>query len=246
MLLGIICNTKDDDIGRLQAVNHMYLTAVATHMNVQPVLIPANMDDSAPDIELLLDRLDGVLLTGNRSNIHPSHYGVAADAAYEPYDQARDAAALALAKAALERDMPLLAICRGYQELNVACGGSLMTDIHLQDGRLPHLTPDSEDNNVRFAARHEVNFIEGGYFHKLLGTQSAMTNSLHWQAIDQLGDGLLVEAHAPDGIIEAVRHETARFCIGVQWHPEFQYGENIISAKLFADFERAMRDANNV
>ena len=105
MLLGIICNTKDDDIGRLQAVNHMYLTAVATHMNVQPVLIPANMDESAPDIELLLDRLDGVLLTGNRSNIHPSHYGVAADAAYEPYDQARDAAALALAKVALERDI---------------------------------------------------------------------------------------------------------------------------------------------
>lgn len=242
MLLGIICNKKSDDIGDMQAVNHMYLQAVADHMTVQPVLIPAATDDTTQNLDRLLDRIDGLMLTGNRSNLHPSHYGVAPSPAYEPYDEARDATALALIKGGLARDLPMLAVCRGYQELNVACGGTLMTDIHLQDGRLAHLTPDTEDNNLRFAPRHEVQFVEGGYLHNLLGVSSAQTNSLHWQAVDRIGDKLSVEAHAEDGIIEALRHDTASYCVGVQWHPEFQTGENIISAKLFGDFERAMKD----
>ena len=242
MLLGIICNKKSDDIDSLQAVNHMYLNAVATHMAVQPVLIPAEMDEGTPDVALLLQRLDGLLLTGNRTNLHPSNFGIAPSPAYEPYDRGRDAVALALVKGALAIDLPVLAICRGYQELNVACGGSLMTDIHLQDGRLAHLTPDSDYNTKRFAARHDVHFTEDGYFHKLLGVRSAITNSLHWQAVDRVGENLAIEARAEDGIIEALRHTKARYCVGVQWHPEFQFGENIISAPLFADFERAMRD----
>ena len=241
MLLGIICNQKSDHINALQAVNHMYLNAVDTHMNVQPVLVPALPDGGTPDLLALLDRLDGVLMTGNRSNIHPSHYGVAPSPAHEPYEPGRDATALAMIEGALQRDMPILAICRGYQELNVACGGTLMTDIHLTEGRFDHLTPDVDDNEIRFAARHDVHFVEGGYFHTLLGVRTAKTNSLHWQAIDRLADPLLVEGHADDGIIEAARHKTATYCVGVQWHPEYQSGENIISAKLFGDFERAMR-----
>lgn len=240
MLLGIICNQKQDNINRLQAVNHMYLSAVSGHMNVQPVLIPAHPDGAQPQVDALLDRLDGVLMTGNRSNVHPSHYGVEPSAAHEPYEPGRDITALAIIKGALERDMPLLAICRGYQELNVACGGTLMTDIHLTEGRFAHLTPDVDDNEERFAARHDVHFVEGGYFHTLLGVRSAKTNSLHWQAIDKLADPLEIEGHADDGIIEAVRHKTASYCIGVQWHPEYQSGENIVSAKLFGDFDRAM------
>lgn len=242
MLLGIICNRKRDKINHLQAVNHMYLQAVDAHMDVQPVLIPAMTTDATPNTDTLLDSLDGVLMTGNRSNMHPSHYGVTPTPAYEPYDEARDMMALALIKGALQRDLPLLAICRGYQELNVACGGTLMTDIHKAEGRLPHLTPDVDNNEERFAARHDVQFVEGGYFHNLLGVTRAKINSLHWQGVDKVGDTLIVEGHAEDGIVEAVRHKTASYCVGVQWHPEYQSGENIISAKLFGDFERAMRN----
>lgn len=241
MLLGITCNEKSHEIDTLQAVNHMYLQAVADHMNVQPVLLPAAMPGSATDAAALLDRLDGLLVTGNRSNLHPSHYGVAPGPAYEPYDEARDAMALSLIKGALAEDVPVLAICRGYQELNVACGGSLVTDIHKQEGKLQHRTPRGDTHDIRFAARHKVLFAEDGYFHKLLGVTEAMTNSLHWQAVDRLGDGLTAEARAEDGVIEAIRHNAARYCVGVQWHPEYQHGENIISAPLFADFEAAMR-----
>lgn len=238
MLLGIICNEKFHEIDRLQAVNQLYLEAVATYMNVQPVLIPI---DSAPQTDTLLSRLDGLLMTGNRSNVHPSHFGVAPDSSFEPYDENRDAAAFALIKGALAADLPLLAICRGFQELNVVLGGTLMTNVHKMDGKLSHRTPKGDTHDTRFEARHDVRFVEGGYFNKLLGTQTAITNSLHWQAVERLADDLVLDATAEDGIIEAATHKTASYCVGVQWHPEYQHGENEISAKLFGDFERAMR-----
>ena len=238
MLLGIICNEKTHEIDRLQAVNQLYLNAVAAYMDVQPVLIPI---DQPLLIEPLLARLDGLLMTGNRTNVHPSHYGVAPQAIYEPYDENRDATAFALIKAALAVDLPLLAICRGFQELNVVLGGSLMTNVHKMDGKLSHRTPKGDTHDARFEARHDVHFLEGGYFNTLLGTKTAITNSLHWQAVDRLADDLRLDGTAEDGIIEAATHKTAAYCVGVQWHPEYQAGENEISAKLFGDFERAMR-----
>ncbi len=246
MLLGIICNEKSHEIDTLQAVNHMYLTAVADYMSVQPVLIPAAMPERLFNALTLIGRLDGVLVTGNRSNVHPSYYGVEPDPAYEPYDRPRDVASLSLIDAALRNDTPLLAICRGMQELNVVCGGSLANKIHKQDGILEHRMPRSDTHEERFAPQHMVQFSDDGYLQNLLGTNQAMTNSLHSQAVDKLGDNLVVEATTEDGIIEAVRHTTAHYCVGVQWHPEYQSGENIISEKLFGDFERAMRErANN-
>ncbi|MBT7279305.1 MAG: gamma-glutamyl-gamma-aminobutyrate hydrolase family protein [Rhodobiaceae bacterium] len=247
MLLGIICNEKTQDLDTLQAVNHLYLRAVAEHMDVQPVLIPAAMaQKNAPtpkfNADRLLDRLDGLLITGNRSNIHPSHYGAPATPAHEPFDRNRDAVAFALIQGALDRDLPLLTVCRGMQELNIVCGGSLATDIHTQPGKLDHRTPKGDSLKQRYVARHRAQFLDNGYFHNLLGVAQAQTNSLHWQAIDQLGDDLIVEAQADDGTIEAVRHSQASHCIGVQWHPEYQTGENIISAKLFGDLGRAMQE----
>lgn len=239
MLLGIICNEKTNEIDTLQSVNQLYLNAVAAHMDVQPVLIPV---DRPLVIEPLLARLDGLLMTGNRTNVHPSRYGVAPQAIYEPYDENRDAAAFALIKAALADDLPLLAICRGFQELNVVLGGSLMTNVHKMDGKLSHRTPKADTHDGRFAARHDVQFVEGGYFSTLLGTNTAITNSLHWQAVDRLADDLRLDGTAEDGIIEAATHKTASYCVGVQWHPEYQNGENMISEKLFGDFERAMRE----
>ena len=242
MLLGIICNEKTQGLDTLQAVNHLYLRAVAEHMDVQPVLIPAAMPGQKFNAERLLDKLDGVLITGNSSNIHPSHYGVPATPAHEPFDKNRDAAAFSLLDGALTRDLPTLAVCRGMQELNIVCGGSLATDIKTQANKLDHRTPDADTLQGRYASRHTAAFLEDGYFHTLLGVPQAQTNSLHWQAIDKLGDDLIVEARAEDDTIEAVRHAKASHCIGVQWHPEYQPGENIISAKLFADLQRAMQE----
>jgi putative glutamine amidotransferase len=238
LLLGIICNEKTHEIDTLQAVNQLYLNAIATHMDVQPVLIPI---DRPLKTEPLLSRLDGLLITGNRSNVHPSHFGVEPSPAYEPYDENRDATAFALIRSALAADLPLLAICRGFQELNVVLGGSLMTNVHKMDDRLSHRTPKGYTHDARFAARHMVQFVEGGYFDTLLGTKSALTNSLHWQAVDRLADELVLDAIAEDGVIEAATHKTASYCVGVQWHPEYQNGENMISEKLFGDFECAMR-----
>ena len=239
MLLGIICNEKTHEIDTLQAVNQLYLNAVTQHMSVQPVLIPI---DGALQADTLLARLDGLLITGNRSNVHPSHYGVAHAPEYEPYDVNRDTTAFSLIEGTLTRDLPLLAICRGFQELNVVLGGSLMTDIHKLDGKLSHRTPKGDTHDIRFAARHQVQFVDGGYFNKLLDTQTAAVNSLHWQAIDRLADDLVLDATAQDGIIEAAYHKNASYCVGVQWHPEYQAGENVISAKLFGDFQRAMEE----
>ena len=249
MILGIICNRKSHEIDTLQSVNHTYLRAVEAYMDVQPILIPATTNDGhVIDADLIVDRLDGLLITGNRSNLHPSHYGVAETPAHAPFDRQRDAASIALIKAALDQDVPMLAVCRGTQELNVVCGGSLHAELHEMDGRLDHRTPplpkDTDDEAAAatiYAARHRVSFADNGYFQNLLNTDGAMINSLHRQAIDRLGDNLCIEATAEDGTIEAVRHTKQRYCLGVQWHPEMQTGENIISAALFADFNRAMR-----
>ncbi len=245
MLLGIICNRKKHLVDVLQSVTHMYLEGVAQFMSVQPVLIPAPMENGTFQAAPILDRLDGVLMTGSTSNVHPSRYGMEETEAHKPFDLARDEAALQLIEKSIERDLPLLAICRGYQELNVACGGTLHPSVHEIDGRLDHRMPESEETDIKFGVQHRVNFTKDGYLHKLLGVDDAAVNSLHFQAVDRLGDNLTVEAHAEDGTIEAIKHSKAGYCVGVQWHPEYQAGENIISAPLFADFERAMRDYAN-
>lgn len=241
MLLGIICNRKKHLVDELQSVTHMYLEGVAEYMNVQPVLIPSPMVNGTFDAAPILERVDGILLPGSTSNVHPSRYGMEETEAHKPFDLARDEAAFQTIEQAITRDIPVLAICRGFQELNVACGGSLNPTVHEVDGRLDHRMPESEEQDVKFGIQHRVNFSKDGYFHNLLNVESAQVNSLHWQAVDRLGNNLSVEATAEDGTIEGIRHTGATYCVGVQWHPEYQAGENIISASLFADFERAMK-----
>jgi putative glutamine amidotransferase len=243
--LGIICNRKKHLVDELQSVTHMYLEGVAEHMSVQPVLIPCPMENGTFNAAPILDRVDGILMTGSTSNVHPSRYGMAETEAHKPFDLARDEAAFQLFDMAIERDMPLLAICRGFQELNVACGGTLNPTVHEIDGRMDHRMPEGDDADVKFGVQHRVNFTKDGYLHQLLSVEDAAVNSLHWQAVERLGDNLSVEATAADGTIEAIKHVQATYCVGVQWHPEYQAGENIISAPLFADFERAMRDYAN-
>jgi putative glutamine amidotransferase len=205
-----------------------------------PVLLPALA--GALDLDSILDRVDGVLLSGSRSNVHPTLYGEEPTPDHEPYDPARDATTLPLIRRALERGVPLFAICRGYQELNVALGGTLHTEIQEFDGRMDHRAPEAPTNDQRYAIRHEVHLVPGGCIGKVLDAAEIDVNSLHRQGLATLAPRLTIEATAPDGTIEAVSVADAKaFAVGVQWHPEYWVRSDHPSARLFAAFGDAVR-----
>src|SRR5215469_16790535 len=222
-----------------------YPHAVVDAAGCLPMLIPALGDKL--DIEALLDAVDGLLLTGSPSNVEPYHYNGAPSREGTLHDPDRDATTLPLIRAAVARDLPVLAICRGIQELNVALGGTLHQRIGERPGgevhrrgrdvkRIMAMTMDE-----RYSPCHEVKLTPGGFFAELAGTTEIMVNSLHGQGIDQPASGLRVEAVAPDGLIEAVCLPTARFVVGVQWHPEYKPLANPVSRALFAAFGDACR-----
>ena len=200
-----------------------------------PVLIPPIGEAALP----ILDRLDGLLLNGSPSNVDPSRYGVAEDLTPDRHDPQRDGTTLALVRAALARGLPVLAICRGVQELNVALGGSLHQQVQDLPGRMDHRGGPGTQAE-RYRPKHAVR-LSGGLA-RLLGAEAIDVNSLHEQAIDRVAPGLAVEAVAPDGTIEGVRVEAAAgFAYGVQWHPEWGYAEDAASTALFRAFGDAVR-----
>lgn len=213
-----------------------YGVALLEVADCHPVIIPPIGEAALA----LLPRLDGLLLDGSPSNVEPWRYGAAEDLTPEAHDPARDATTLALAREALAIGLPLLAICRGIQELNVALGGSLIQRLSDAPERLVHLGHEAE-REARYAARHPVRL--SGQLAEIIGAPEIMVNSVHEQAIDRPAPGLAVEAVAPDGTIEGVRVTEARhFAIGVQWHPEWRAGENMASRRLFAAFAAACRE----
>jgi len=223
-----------------------YPHAVVDAAGGVPVLIPS-MGDKL-DIEALLDRLDGLLLTGSPSNVEPHHYMGLPSREGTLHDPDRDATTLPLIRAAVARDLPVLAICRGIQELNVALGGTLHQRIQERPGgkvhgrgrkRVMQMTMDE-----RYGPCHPVTLAPDGFFAALAGTTEIMVNSLHGQGIDQPAPGLMIEALAPDGLIEAVSLPAARFVVGVQWHPEYKPLDNPVSAALFTAFGQACRSKN--
>ena len=223
-------------------VGDKYLRAAAVAAHGIPMIIPAFGDLLDPGD--LVSRLDGLLLTGSPSNVHPVHYGAPAHPEAEPHDPDRDATTLPLIHAALADGLPLLAICRGMQELNVALGGTLHARVHEQTGRLDHRRPSHEDMDVQYGPRHEIKLTGGGAMARIAGTVAQtgtlMVNSLHWQAIDRIAADLVVEAVAPDGTVEAVAVRSARaFALGVQWHPEYRVLDDPFSTRLFAAFGAA-------
>jgi len=217
-------------------VNEKYPNAVIDAAGCLPVLIPAV--GSKVDVRALLDRLDGLLLTGSPSNVHPSHYGAEPSHPEILHDPERDATTLPLIREAVRRDLPILAICRGIQELNVALGGTLHQRVHEVPGRLNHRSPkDSPDGP--YGPAHSVALTPGGLLVSLAGAAKVMVNSLHSQGIDRPAPRLRVEAVAPDGQIEAVSLPGARFVVGVQWHPEYKALGNPLSRALFSAFAEA-------
>lgn len=217
-----------------------YLEAVLVGAGALPVQLPSL--GGALDLDAVLDQVDGVLLSGSKSNVHPTLYGAEPTPDHEPYDPARDATTLPLIRKAIAKGVPLFAICRGYQELNVALGGTLATEIQTFEGRMDHRAPDLPTVDERFAIRHPISTTPGGCLRTVLASGSVDVNSLHRQAIDTLAPGLAVEATAPDGTIEAVRvKDAAAFAVGVQWHPEYWVRSDEPSARLFSAFGDAVR-----
>lgn len=240
-LIGISCCSKP--FGQFAMPNHAasdtYVRAVDRLMDAVPVLLPANGD--AADIPTLLARLDGIILTGSRSNVRPALYGGCPHPRDVPEDVMRDAVTLPLIRAALGAGLPVLAICRGMQELNVALGGTLHQRLQDLPGRLDHSTPMQPDARVRHGKAHRVDLVPGGVLHRLAGASGIAVNSLHNQGVDRLAPGLAVEAVAPDGTIEAVRAAAgAGFAVGVQWHPEYDFETDPVSAALFVAFRQSL------
>ena len=220
-------------------VPDQYIDAAADVAGVLPVIAPSIGERL--DMDALLDRVDGVLVTGAKSNVHPSHYGVEPTPVHEPFDPARDATTLPLIRAAVERGVPLLAICRGIQELNVAFGGSVTAAFQDARGLPDHSYPDEGTTAERFALAHEVRIAPGSCIAGVLG-EAAMVNSLHKQALDRLGGRVVVEATAPDGTVEAVSIEGAPgWVVGVQWHPEYWAHSDGASAQVLCAFGDACR-----
>ena len=225
---------------RWHATPQTYLDAVREGAGAMPLALP-NFDGGV-DLDGLLDRVDGVVTTGSRSNVHPATYGAAPSPAHEPYDEDRDRTSFALLRHALRRGTPVLAICRGMQELNVALGGTLATEIQELPGRFDHRAPPSDAQEARFAIRHPVAIRPDGLLAGIVNAAEIEVNSLHRQAIERLAPGLRIEATAKDGTIEAISAgPPGSFALGVQWHPEYWFRTDAASAAIFRAFGEAVR-----
>ncbi|MDP9136997.1 MAG: gamma-glutamyl-gamma-aminobutyrate hydrolase family protein [Pseudomonadota bacterium] len=239
-LIGLPADTYEKSGFLFHSVGDKYVRAVAEVTKCVPVMIPAL--GKVMDLEALLDNLDGVVMTGAPSNVHPPHYGEEASADHEPYDHDRDSTSLDLIARVIEKGMPLFCICRGFQELNVALGGTLETELQRGANRLDHRAQQSEDLDVRYGPAHEIAITPGGVLEGILGKQRTMVNTVHRQGIKKLAAALAVEAQAPDGVIEAASVRGSKsFAIGTQWHPEYKAAQNADSVKLFGAFGDAVR-----
>lgn len=221
-------------------VGDKYLRAVVEASHCYPLAFPALGETI--EIDALLDRLDGLMFTGSASNVAVHHYQGDPDRPESPQDPGRDGITLPLIRRALERQIPIFCICRGMQELNVALGGSLNTQIHTREGAMDHRAPKDVPFEDMYVSRHDVDFIPDGKFAKILGTTKIAVNSLHWQAMERLSPRLVAEGRAPDGVIEAVSvKDYSGFALATQWHPEFKALDNPYSVKLFAAFGDACK-----
>ncbi|MFV3127428.1 gamma-glutamyl-gamma-aminobutyrate hydrolase family protein [Niveispirillum sp. KHB5.9] len=239
-LVGLPCDARELGPHPFHVVGDKYIRAVSHGAGCQPLLIPALGDWW--DVDGLLDRLDGLFMTGSPSNLHPGHYGLPDDMVTPPLDPARDATTLPLLKAALARGIPVFAVCRGFQEMNVALGGTLYPRIQEVPGRMDHREPKEAPVAVQYAPVHPVALTPDGHFARVTGMAEMMVNSLHQQGIDRIADSLAVEAVAPDGQIEGVRYTGGPgFAWGVQWHPEWRFWENPPYAALLTAFGDAVR-----
>ena len=238
-LVGLPTDRKQIGLHPFLAAGEKYVRAVVDGAGATPVLLPALQPPLAADE--WLPRLDGLLLTGAVSNIEPHHYGDEPSYEGNLHDPARDATTLGLVPRAVAMGLPVLAICRGFQEVNVAFGGSLFQKLHEATGFNDHRENPGDPLDVQYAPSHAIRLAEGGLLATIAGGTHAQVNSLHGQGVARLGGGLVVEAIAPDGAIEAFRRDGDGFLLGVQWHPEWQVTTNPFYLGIFRAFGDACR-----
>jgi putative glutamine amidotransferase len=247
-VIGVIANSyRIEDRFNVQMCGERNLMAVAEVAGALPLVFAGCC--GITDVEALLEVADGIVLTGARANVHPTHFGAEPCARHEPYDQRRDDVALTLSRICVERGIPIFGICRGLQEMNVAFGGTLHPEIRELPGRMNHRMPRlptgeiHPDPAVIFGERHTVSLEPGGVFAKILGGTVIKVNSLHGQGIETPGERIVVEGVAEDGTIEAIRVAGASgFALGVQWHAEYDPQCNPVNRALFEAFGAAVRD----
>ncbi|MBL0372235.1 gamma-glutamyl-gamma-aminobutyrate hydrolase family protein [Rhizobium sp. KVB221] len=239
-IIAIPADTRELDGYNWHATPHQYVNAVVKGTGATAIIIPALIEGN--DFDAILDRVDGVMLSGSRTNVYPTLYGREVNESDAPFDRPRDATALELIRRTIDRGIPLLAICRGIQELNVALGGTLESEIQDKPGNWDHRRPDVPERDRMYAIRQKVHVKEGSCIAGVLGTGEFEVNSLHRQAIGETAPRLAVEAVADDGTIEAVSVIDAKnFAVGVQWHPEYWVESDATSARLFKAFGNAVK-----
>ena len=240
-LIGVISDRQEISKHQYHMVGEKYVAALVQASGVYPVAIPTlDFDHKVADV---LERLDGIFLTGSLSNVEPHHYKGNPSREGTRHDPERDEVALKLIQLAIEMGLPLFAVCRGFQEMNVALGGTLHQLVHEVPGYLVHKEDSSQPYEVQYGPAHRVEFVEGGLLARITGMKNTMVNSLHSQAVDRLAPGLNSEARAEDGLVEAFTASDAPgFTLGVQWHPEWRALENSLSQAMFKAFGDACRD----
>ena len=239
-LIGVIACTKQIGLHSYHVAGDKYLRAVAEGAGGLPLIIPAL--GGLIDQTDLLGRLDGLLFTGSPSNVEPHHYQGPGSIPGTLHDPARDSVTLPLIRAAVAAGVPLFGICRGFQEMNVAFGGSLHQKVHEAGPYMDHRENEDDVLEVQYGPRHALHVQPGGLLASLGLPREIRVNSVHGQGIERLGPGLRIEGLAPDGLIEAISVEgAASFALGVQWHPEWQFHTNPDSVLLFQAFGEACR-----
>jgi putative glutamine amidotransferase len=221
-----------------------YARAVRVGALAQPVMFPLAEPEQIGE---LLSMVDGVMLTGSPSNVHPSHFDEAVADPSLPLDPARDSLTLALVRACVHEGVPLLGVCRGFQEINVALGGTLHQRVQEVPGLMDHREPKGAPFDEQYAPRHSVRFKPGSVFETWAGGPQTEVNSLHGQGVNRLADGLEALAHAPDGVVEAFAVQGAHtFAYAVQFHPEWRCWETPFYAAIFEAFGHACRQRRSL
>jgi len=222
------------------AVGEKYIAAVVQAADCLPLLIPVL--ETPLDVTEILTRVDGIFFPGSPSNVEPHRYSGPASVPGTLHDPHRDATTLSLIPRAVAQGIPVFGVCRGFQEMNVAFGGTLHQCVHEIEGLDDHRENKEQPLEVQYGPAHDVVLEPGSVLRRIAGRERVSVNSLHWQGVDQLAPGLAVEARAPDGLVEAFRVQSAPgFALAVQWHPEWKVMSNPFSSALFAEFGTAAR-----